>query len=697
MEWEQIFEEGNTWRVRARLVDRPGSLAQVAARLAEHQCNLLSVTVLPVSAWAHAGTVMDEFILRAPIALSAGDIASLITGDGVECLGIAETTVNGLVDNETAVLRTGLAVLTGKAAVPDAIRTLLGADSVTLERARTVPDGVTLDEDGHTAYIALDAQHVIVALRRWAPFADGEVARVVAFLDLVSDPEPPVPRGSPVDTTDGVPVVATQTRRQLSSLDVQFLNAETDTTFLHVGSLTLLDPSQLPGRRLSVDAVRDVIRSRLHLIGPLRWRLRKVPFGLDLPYWDDTIDPDLGYHIRAVSLAAPGTSQQLCDLVAELDARPLDRTRPLWEFYLISGLADGRQALYSKVHHAVIDGVSGAEVMAAVMDVTPEPFDVPAPSGAVIQHEAPGVASMLRESARKSLRRPLDAVRHVQRVAPHLLDVPGIGALPGVAKAGRQVKRLTHRGADEMPRPGNPPKVIFNERITAERAFAFTSVPLDEVKAVKNALGFTVNDVVMAVCTAALRQWLLDHDELPDTPIIAGMPVSVRTPEQHGTAGNQISFMPTALPTHEPDPRRRLDMLRTSLDAAKSRFAAAPASLLHDVTALIPQVLDGIITRTVFRAATAVAMPFNLLISNVPGPQLPLYVAGARVLANYPVSVISDVSGALNITVMSYDGHLDFGVLACPAVVRDVDMFSKYLTAALDELRELAGSAVHAR
>ncbi|AEF41136.1 wax ester/triacylglycerol synthase family O-acyltransferase [Hoyosella subflava] len=688
MEWEQIFDEGHTWRVRAQLADRPGSLAQVAARLSERRCNLLSVTVLPVSAWAEAGSVMDEFVLRAPVDLDATDIAALITGDGVECVGITTASVNGLVDSETAVLRAGLAALTGKVPVSDAITRLLGADSVSLETMPDGPlDGVVLSENGHVAHIPLDSRHCIVAMREWAPFADGEVARVGALLDLVSEPEPALPE-SPRSAAR-VPEAA-RTTRQLSSLDVQFLNAENDTTFLHVGGLTLLDPSALPSGKLTVDAVRNVIRSRLHLIGPLRWRLRKVPLGLDFPYWDDTIDPDLGYHIRSVSVPAPGTETQLCDLVAELSARQLDRSRPLWEFYLISGLADGKQALYSKVHHAVIDGVSGAEVMAAVMDLTPEPFHVPPACGAVTQHAAPSMMNMLKAGAMKSVLRPVASVRQVQRVLPHLLDIPGVGALPGAARAGREAKRLLRRNAESIPRPGTPPKVVFNERITAARSFAYASVPLSDVKSIKNALGFTVNDVVMALCTTALRQWLLDHDALPDAPIVVGMPVSVRTPEQHGTAGNQISFMPTTLPTHEPDPGRRLELIRPVLDAAKTRFSRAPASLLHDVTAMIPQLLDGIITRTVFRAATSVTMPFNLLISNVPGPQLPLYVAGARVLANYPVSVISDISGAINITVMSYDGHLDFGILACPSIIPDVESFTHYLEQALKELRVLA-------
>jgi len=210
------------------------------------------------------------------------------------------------------------------------------------------------------------------------------------------------------------------------------------------------------------------------------------------------------------------------------------------------------------------------------------------------------------------------------------------------------------------------------------------------VKEVKNAFDLTVNDVVMALCTTVLRSWLIAHDALPAIPLVAAIPVSVRTPEQMGTAGNQMNFMLTALPTHAADPAQRLDDLHTSLLGAKERFDAVPAKLLHEYSAVLPQALHGVASRTLLRAITVGAPPFNLFISNVPGPQLPLYTAGSRVTGNFPVSAVSDVGGGINITVMSYDGHLDFGIIVCREMVPDVWSMAEGLHEAMDELLELA-------
>jgi diacylglycerol O-acyltransferase / wax synthase len=196
----------------------------------------------------------------------------------------------------------------------------------------------------------------------------------------------------------------------------------------------------------------------------------------------------------------------------------------------------------------------------------------------------------------------------------------------------------------------------------------------------------------MALCTSALRRWLLDHDALPAGPLVAAIPVSVRTPEQLGLAGNEISFMLTALPTDVPDPAHRLDELHATLAAAKDRFAATPPRLLHEYSAALPQALHGLASRTVLRAATLGAPPFNLFVSNVAGPQLPLYAAGARVTGNFPVSVVSDVGGGINITVMSYDGQLDFGIIACDDMIPDIWAIAGYLRDALAELMDLTGA-----
>lgn len=487
--------------------------------------------------------------------------------------------------------------------------------------------------------------------------------------------------------------------RQLSSLDAQFLNIETATTLVHVGSLTVVDPTDSPRGDLTIDDVRELFAGRLHLVGPLRWKLHEVPLGLDLPYWVEAPDFDLEYHIRELALVAPGDDEQLGEQVARLAARPLDRTRPLWECYLIHGLSGGRKALYTKVHHSAVDGVSGAEVLAVIMDPTPVPR-VLEPIDDTDSEAAPESAldtpTMLARGVLRLASRPARFVLNAPKILPHVLDLPGAQTIPGAQTLARLAGSLTRMaGIDALERPGPapvPPRTPFNGPITPHRHFAFTSIDLDQVKEVKNAFGLTVNDVVMAVCTSALRKWLLAHDALPPTPLVAAIPVSVRTPEQMGTAGNQVNFMLTAIPTQESDPVKRLTTLHNTLLEAKERFETVPAQLLHEYSSMLPQALHGVAARTLLRAVSVGGPPFNLFISNVPGPQLPLYTAGSRVTGVYPVSVVSDAGGGINITVMSYDGHLDFGVIVCREMVPDVWTVAQALQESMDELVQQARS-----
>jgi WS/DGAT/MGAT family acyltransferase len=234
----------------------------------------------------------------------------------------------------------------------------------------------------------------------------------------------------------------------------------------------------------------------------------------------------------------------------------------------------------------------------------------------------------------------------------------------------------------------------LNGPITAHRRFAFGSLPLAEVKKVKNAFAMTVNDVVMALCTSVLRRWLLDHDGLPEMPIVVAVPVSVRGEDRSGDNGNLISVMLAELPTHLAEPAERLAAVNAAMAEAKSQFEAVPATILQDLSAAIPTALNGLAARALFQiAGRGGGLPFNLFVSNVPGPQLPLYIGGARVLAVHPVSAVTDITGALNITLFSYDGALDFGFIACRELVPDVWNLVGYARDALDELLELASAA----
>jgi diacylglycerol O-acyltransferase / wax synthase len=480
--------------------------------------------------------------------------------------------------------------------------------------------------------------------------------------------------------------------QQLTSLDAQFLNVESATTVGHVGSLLLLDPSTAPGGRLTLDLVRDVLEPRLHLAPPLRQRLVQVPLGLGRPYWADDPDFDLEFHLREIALPGKGTHEQLGEQVARIHARPLDRARPLWELYLVHNVEGGRSAIYSKIHHAAIDGVSGAEILATLMDLSPEPRVVEPPDQPWAPPTLPTDAEMFGRGVLQAVQQPAQLARSLPKSLPHLVDLPGAANIPGAAAvssvAGALARAIGQSDGGEH-RKLSTPRTPLNGPITAHRRFAFGSLPLDEIKQVKNAFKMSVNDIVLALCTSALRRWLLDHDGLPQVPIVVAVPVSIRTKDGSDNTGNQISVMLADMPTHLPDPRARLEFVANSMTTAKRYFQAIPATILQDLSAVVPTALNGLAARALFKLVTVPGLPFNLFVSNVPGPQLPLYVAGARITGVHPVSAVTDMTGGLNITLFSYNGALDFGLIACRELVPDVWNLIDYLRDALDEMLDL--------
>jgi WS/DGAT/MGAT family acyltransferase len=470
--------------------------------------------------------------------------------------------------------------------------------------------------------------------------------------------------------------------RQLSAVDTQFLNFETATNVANIAGLAILDGVLTRGDLLSL------LAGRLHLAAPLRRRLAFVPFGLDHPYWVEESRVDLDYHVRELALPPPGDDEQLGEQVARLHARPLDRRRPLWEMYLIHGLAGDRMALYTKVHHAAVDGITGADVLAALLDTAPEPTttaSVPVPR----TQERISAGEMLAKGMAKAVANPANTVRFLVDAVPHLDEIPVVSQLPGAGLVSRVTRDLAGRLTGRDPAPAlprmTPPRTPFSGRISGHRRFAFAALSLADVKRVKNAFGVTVNDVVMAVCAGALRQWLVKHDALPDRPLVAGVPFSLRTMGNQ-SAGNQVTLMITQLATQVSDPVERLLAVRDAMAVIKDRSSLAPAHWLQQVSDMMPSALTGLAARAAFDLFAGTAGPINVVISNVPGPQIPLYVSGARLLAYHPVSVVTDMSGGLNITVFSYDGSLDVGVVACREMVPDVWTVVDHLRAALSEL-----------
>jgi WS/DGAT/MGAT family acyltransferase len=401
------------------------------------------------------------------------------------------------------------------------------------------------------------------------------------------------------------------------------------------------------------------------------------------PSWvDGTVDLD--YHVREFALPAPGDERTLAEHVARLAAEPMSRTRPLWEAYLIHGLSDDRVALLIKLHHSAVDGVSGGEILSTLFDDAPQGRDIGPPPPAREAEPVPNRLGMLLRGLADVPRQQLAAVGAARPVLTHLDKVATIRSLPGVTEIASLAGRLSRVQRSEAPAM-TAPRTAFNARITPKRNLALARLPLPAVMQLKQAHGATVNDVVVALCAGALRTWLLAKDELPDERLVAMVPMSVRTPAESGTFGNKVATMVVALPTDEADPLGRIAACRASLLHAKKEQKAQPRNLMQHANDLVPPVLFGPAMRTVLRLASAKSMKpaANLIISNVPGSQTRQHFAGARVLANYPVSTIVD-GIALNITLFSYLDSLNVGITVDSEQVPDSALLAQALVDELD-------------
>ncbi len=463
--------------------------------------------------------------------------------------------------------------------------------------------------------------------------------------------------------------------QSLSGLDASFLFLETTTTHMHVGTLAVVEGS------LTFDSFRELLAGRVHLVRTFRQRLIQPPIALDLPYWIDDPHFNLDRHLQHIALPRPGGWKQLRTLAARIFSQPLDRSRPLWEIVFVEGLdtipqtPPGSVAIIAKVHHAAIDGVSGVDVMGLLFDVTPEPRPVPPPPP-YNPEPLPDEMTLLARSAWSFIKRPL--------------KLPGLAADTALAtlKAG-YLTRV--QGMDLPTVPFTAPPTRLNRPISSQRVWNTALLSLDRVKAIKNSIqGTTVNDVVLAICTGALRRYLLEKGELPDKPLVVMAPVSTRTSDEKNSLGNQVSAMFVQLPVQEADPVEQLRLVHHHASQAKAYLSAIDARTLTSFTEFIPYGLAGQAARLYsrMRIAEMHAPIFNLTITNVPGPQIDLYMAGHRLLAIMGMGPIIDGMGLI-IPVFSYNGILSLSPTSCPTIMPDIDRFTRYLREAANELEAL--------
>ena len=467
---------------------------------------------------------------------------------------------------------------------------------------------------------------------------------------------------------------------RMKGIDASFLYLETPSNHMHVGMLWIMKrPAETPEGGYFA-AVRRLLDSRLHLSKTYRRRLVPVPFDIDHPLWIEDPDFDLDFHLRHIAVPPPGDRSKLLELVARLHSRALDRSRPLWEIYVIEGLAEDQVAVYIKIHHCCVDGMAGTELMVSLLDFSPEPREVPPPDKPWVPERAPTDLEILMRASVHSVATPLRSLRRLPKV---------IGA--GVALGRRALGRT-----EAMPAaPFQAPKTPFNRALTPHRRYAVGEVSLDRVKAVKNAVGATVNDVVLAICAGALRRYLDSHGELPAESLLAVCPVSVRKDDPKSAANNAVSAMFVSLATDIAEPLARLEAIKASTVHAKEALKAIPANALQDWSAFAAPLVAAQAARLYsrYKVADMHRPPYNVIISNVPGPPFALYLAGAELLHSYPISLPIEGIG-LNITIMSYRNDVAIGLTADREAVPDIEKLMAEMPAALAELEAaIAGPA----
>ncbi|MCW5650265.1 MAG: wax ester/triacylglycerol synthase family O-acyltransferase [Ramlibacter sp.] len=457
----------------------------------------------------------------------------------------------------------------------------------------------------------------------------------------------------------------------LSGLDAMFLHIESPEMPMHIGSLNVLDlPEGHDGEFF--EQAREAIAARLHLAPVFTRKLALMPFDLSDPVWVEDEDIDIDYHVRHISLPKPGTNRQLQQYVARLHSTLLDRSRPLWEIFIIDGLKSGQVALYAKVHHAGIDGQGGVAVAKALFDLEPRGRVIKAPRPRPRRNEYQlGMA----ELAGAALRNAVHQYAKLLRMAPSMLRAVRDVAVPAKDANGKR--------AWGLPRNFKlfGPRTLLNVAITNQRTFAGRTISLAETKSIAKAFGASLNDVVMTTTAGALRRYLQEYDNLPAKPLVAAVPVSLRAAGDE-SANNQVSMLAMTLATDIADPVERLRAIHAASDANKQMMGRVKAAIPNDFPMLgAPWLVSGLASLWGRSRVMNVIPPVaNLVISNVAGIPVPLYFAGARMACYYPVSIPAH-GMALNVTVQSYNGRMDYGLIACRRIVPDINDLGDYLLA----------------
>ncbi len=464
--------------------------------------------------------------------------------------------------------------------------------------------------------------------------------------------------------------------RQLSGLDASFLYLETANSPMHISSLSIYDPSDLEGGTVRFKQILENVEARVSEVPSMIERLVSVPFQLDHPYWKADGQFDSEFHIRHMALPSPGDWRQLCILISRLHALPLDRSKPLWEMYVIGGLDNiarmpkGCFAVFTKVHHAAVDGHTGTEIASVIHDLAPE---IHHPSTPVVfkQENNPSAIELLVKANINNIKQPFRFLSVARNTVPAL----------GKAIAGMRSGRLE--------RVSKIPRTRFNTNVSPHRVFDAEFLDFEDIRAIKNhCQPATVNDVALSIVGGALRKYLQAKNELPDISLAAMAPVNIRADDKLGTGGNQVSQMTVKLCTHIEDPLERLQAVNEGTRNAKELTQAIGAKTMTDYTQFIPSVLTASAARLAssWGMANRVKPVYNCVVTNVPGPQIPLYFTGAKMLASTGAGPAIDGMGLFN-AITTYCGVMTISFTCCRVMMPDPAFYSQCIRDSFEELK----------